>query len=354
MEKEILLNDYNKQEYPPMQGGEGDVSPIAIYTSEDNTISLDVKLENETVWLSQAQMSLLFDKDRTVIGRHINNVFKEGELQKELVCAKIAHTEKLGRWEGCTQTAYTEYYNLDVIISVGYRVKSKRGTQFRIWANKILKSYIIKGYAINDKIKIEHYNELKDVVRLLAHTVHSQERLTDEQSKGLFSVVSDYVYALDTLDRYDYQQLVIENTTKNEQFRATYDNAMEAIRSLKAKFGESALFANEKDESFRSSIGQIYQTFDGEELYPSVEEKAAMLLYLVTKNHSFSDGNKRIAAMLFLWFMERNGILYRADGSKRIADNTLVALTLMIAESRTDEKDIMVKVVVNLINQQNL
>lgn len=347
------LNEHNKAEYPPMHNGEFDTSPIAIYTSEDNTISLDVKLENETVWLSQAQMSLLFDKDRTVIGRHINNVFKEGELQKELVCAKIAHTEKLGRWEGRTQTAYTEYYNLDVIISVGYRVKSKRGTQFRIWANRVLKDYIVKGYAINDKIRIEHYNELKDVVRLLAHTVHSQEKLTDEQSKGLFSVVSDYVYALDTLDRYDYQQLIIENTTKEERFHATYENAMEAILNLKDKFGESKLFANEKDNSFKSSIGQIYQTFGGAELYPSIEEKAAMLLYLVTKNHSFSDGNKRIAAMLFLWFMERNGILYRTDGSKRIADNTLVALTLMIAESRTEEKDIMVKVVVNLINQQN-
>ena len=346
MEKEILLNERNKPEYPPMQGGEGDVSPIAIYTSEDNTISLDVKLENETVWLSQAQMSLLFDKDQSVVARHIANVFKEGELE-ENSNMQILHN---------TFSKYkpTKVYSLDVIISVGYRVKSKRGTQFRIWANKILKSYIIKGYAINDKIKIEHYNELKDVVRLLAHTVHSQEHLTDEQSKGLFSVVSDYVYALDTLDRYDYQQLVIENTTKNEQFRATYDNAMAVIRSLESKFGESALFANEKDDSFKSSIGQIYQTFDGVELYPSVEEKAAMLLYLVTKNHSFSDGNKRIAAMLFLWFMERNGILYRADGSKRIADNTLVALTLMIAESRTDEKDIMVKVVVNLINQQNL
>lgn len=346
MEKEILLNEHNKPEHPPMQGGEGDVSPIAIYTSEDNTISLDVKLENETVWLSQAQMSLLFDKDQSVVARHIANVFKEGELE-ENSNMQILHN---------TFSKYkpTKVYSLDVIISVGYRVKSKRGTQFRIWANKILKSYIIKGYAINDKIKIEHYNELKDVVRLLAHTVHSQERLTDEQSKGLFSVVRDYVYALDTLDRYDYQQLVIENTTKNEQFRATYDNAMEVIRSLGSKFGESVLFANEKDDSFKSSIGQIYQTFDGVELYPSVEEKAAMLLYLVTKNHSFSDGNKRIAAMLFLWFMERNGILYRADGSKRIADNTLVALTLMIAESRTDEKDIMVKVVVNLINQQNL
>ena len=342
-----------KQEYPPMHNGEFNTSPIAIYTSEDNIVSLDVKLENETVWLSQEQMATLFDRDRTVIGRHINNVFKEGELQKELVCAKFAHTEKLGRWDGRTQTAYTDFYNLDVIISVGYRVKSKRGTQFRIWANRVLKDYIVKGYAINDKIRIEHYNELKNVVRLLAHTVHSQEKLTDEQSKGLFSVVSDYVYALDTLDRYDYQQLTIENTTKEERFQATYENAMEAILSLKEKFGESKLFANEKDNSFKSSIGQIYQTFGGMELYPSIEEKAAMLLYLVTKNHSFSDGNKRIAAMLFLWFMERNGILYRTDGSKRIADNTLVALTLMIAESRTEEKDIMVKVVVNLINQQN-
>ena len=332
-------------EYPPMHSGEFDASPIAIYTSDDNTISLDVKLENETVWLSQAQMSLLFDKDQSVVARHIANVFKEGELE-ENSNMQILHN---------TFSKYkpTKVYSLYVIISVGYRVKSKRGTQFRIWANRVLKDYIVKGYAINDKIRIEHYNELKDVVRLLANTVHSQEKLSDEQSTGLLSVVTDYVYALDTLDRYDYQQLTIENTTKEERFHATYENAMEAILSLKEKFGESNLFANEKDNSFKSSIGQIYQTFGGVELYPSVEEKAAMLLYLVTKNHSFSDGNKRIAAMLFLWFMERNGILYRTDGSKRIADNTLVALTLMIAESRTEEKDIMVKVVVNLINQQN-
>ena len=206
-------------------------NPIAIYTSEDNTISLDVKLENETVWLSQAQMSLLFDKDQSVVARHISNVFKEGEL-KENSNMQILHN---------TFSKYkpTKVYSLDVIISVGYRVKSKRGTQFRIWANRILKDYIVKGYAINDKIRIEHYNELKDVVRLLAHTVHSQEQLTDEQSKGLFSVVSDYVYALDTLDRYDYQQLTIESITKEERFRATYENAMEAILSLKSKFGES-------------------------------------------------------------------------------------------------------------------
>lgn len=345
------LNERNKQEYPPMHSGEFDISPIAIYTSEDNTISLDVKLENETVWLSQSQMALLFDTDRTSILRHINNVYKIGELSKESTCAKIAQV----RIEGKRRiTRQIPFYNLDMIISVGYRVNSIRGTQFRIWANRILKDYIVKGYAINDKIKLEHYNELKDVVRLMAHTVNSQEKLTDDQSAGLLSVVADYVYALDTLDRYDYQQLTIDKTTNEERFHATYENAMEAIMNLKEKFGESALFANEKDNSFKSSIGQIYQTFGGEELYPSVEEKAATLLYLVTKNHSFSDGNKRIAAMLFLWFMERNGILYRADGSKRIADNTLVALTLMIAESRTEEKDIMIKVVVNLINQNNL
>ena len=343
-----ILNDHNKQEYPPMHTSGFEASPIAIYTSEDNTITLDVKLENETVWLSQSQMALLFGRDRTVIARHISNCFREGELDKNITCAKFAHMGIDG-----DQIYETMIYNLDVIISVGYRVKSVNGTRFRQWANRILKDYIIKGYAINDKIKMERYNELKEVVRLLAHTVHSQDKLTDEQSRGLFSVVSDYVYALDTLDRYDYQQLTVENTTKEELFHATYENAMEAILSLKQKFGESKLFANEKDSSFKSSIGQIYQTFGGVELYPSIEEKAAMLLYLVTKNHSFTDGNKRIAAMLFLWFMERNGILYRNDGSKRIADNTLVALTLMIAESRTEEKDIMVKVVVNLINQQN-
>lgn len=270
-----------------------------------------------------------------------------------MVCAKIAHTTSHGAIKGKSQTKEIVYYNLDVIISVGYRVKSKRGTQFRIWANKILKEYIIKGYVINQKLKLERYEELKDVVRILGNTLRNQENLTSDQSKGLLAVVTDYVYALDTLDKYDYQQLSIEQTTNGDKFRATYENAMEAIMSLKGKFGESELFAHEKDQSFRSSIATIYQTFDGIELYPSIEEKAAMLLYLVTKNHSFSDGNKRIAAMLFLWFMENNGILYRNNGEKRIADNTLVAITLMIAESRTEEKDIMVKVVVNLINKNN-
>ena len=240
-----------------------------------------------------------------------------------------------------------------MIISVGYRVNSKNATSFRRWATSVLKQYLIKGYAINQQIKLDRYNELKDVVRLMSRTVGLQEKVTSEEYGGLFNVISNYVYALDTLDHYDYQSLSIQKTTKEEPFRATYENAMEAINALKEKFGGSQWFANEKDDSFKSSIGQIYQTFGGEDLYPSVEEKAAMLLYLVVKNHSFSDGNKRIAAMLFLWFLNNNHVLYAEDGHKRIADNTLVALTLMIAESRTEEKDVMVKVVVNLINKEN-
>ena len=327
-------------------------APIVLYTTDDGKTQLEVKLDNDTVWLSQSQMAELFGRDRTVISRHIRNIFSEGELEESLVCAKFAHTKKYGRKEGFTQVTETTLYNLDVIISVGYRVKSLNGTKFRIWANSILKQYIIKGYAI-DQRRLDHYDDLKDIVRLMSRAITLQSEVTSGEYSGLFNVITDYVYALDTLDRYDYQSLDIDRTTNEESFHATYENAMEAIAALKEKFGESRWFANEKDDSFKSSIGQIYQTFGGEDLYPSVEEKAAMLLYLVVKNHSFSDGNKRIAAMLFLWFMEKNGILYSADGRKRIADNTLVALTLMIAESRTDEKDVMVKVVVNLINKDN-
>ena len=319
---------------------------IFIYATEDGSTNLQVKLEKDTVWLTQAQMSELFQKDQSVIARHISNVFKEGELEKESNMQILHNT--LSKYKP------TSIYSLDVIISVGYRVKSKRGVQFRQWANKVLKEYLVKGYVINKDIQIERYNELKEVVRLMSRAITLQEKATETEYSGLFNVITDYVYALDTLDRYDYQTLSIESTTEKEPFRATYENAMSAINSLKVKFGGSQWFANEKDDSFKSSIGQIYQTFAGEDLYPSVEEKAAMLLYLVVKNHSFSDGNKRIAAMLFLWFMEKNGILYGENGRKRIADNTLVALTLMIAESRTEEKDVMVKVVVNLINKNNL
>ena len=323
-------------------------SSIEIYRSPEGTVELDVKLENETVWLTQEQMSILFGRDRTVITKHINNCYKEGELDKNITCAKFAHVGQDG-----DQVYETQMYNLDVIISVGYRVKSVNGTRFRQWANKILKDYLIKGYTINKNITAERYNELKDMVRIMSRTISLQSNVSNDDYSGLFNVISDYIYALDILDGYDYQNLTIAKTTNEEPFKITYENAMQAINALKVKFGDSRWFANEKDNSFKSSIGQIYQTFGGKELYASVEEKAAMLLYLVVKNHSFSDGNKRIAAMLFLWFMEKNGILYGPDKEKRIADNTLVALTLMIAESHTEEMSIMVKVVVNLINREN-
>lgn len=317
---------------------------IVIYRTADGQTSIDVKLEDETVWLSANQMANLFDRDEKTIRKHINNVFSEGELEKE-------NNTHFLRVDGVKQPV--AFYSLDVIISVGYRVKSQRGTQFRIWANKVLKEYLVKGYVVNKVLTEQRYTELKQLVTVLGRTVKTQEALTSEDALNLVEVVSDYAYALDTLDRYDYQQLAVEQTTNDVKFHATYEGAMQAIEELKEKFGGSQWFAHEKDDSFKSSIGQIYQTFGGQDLYPSVEEKAAMLLYLVTKNHSFSDGNKRIAATLFLWFMAGNGILYNPDGSKRIADNTLVALTLMIAESRTEEKDIMVKVVVNLINKNN-
>ena len=286
---------------------------IVIYQTDNGQTSIDVRLESETVWLTQAQMAELFQKDQSVIARHISNVFREGELEKNSNMQILHNT--------FSKYKPTAIYNLDVIISVGYRVKSQRGVQFRRWANRVLKEYLLKGYVVNERT--------------------------------LFDIVVDYTYALDTLDDYDYQRLAVNGTTQEEKFQATYDNAMQAIATLRERFGGSTLFGNEKDDSFKSSIGQIYQTFDKKDLYPSVEEKAAMLLYLVTKNHSFTDGNKRIAATLFLWFLNNNGILYRKDGSKRIADNTLVAVTLMIAESKPEEKDVMVKVVVNLINQRN-
>lgn len=323
---------------------------IIIYQTEDGQTQIDVRLENDTVWLTQAQMSELFQTDRTSIVRHIHNIYKVGELDQESTCVKIAQVQT----EGKRLVRRTiPYFNLDMIISVGYRVNSKRGVKFRQWANKILRDYLIKGYAVNENIRREQIGELRQLVGILGRTIQSQPLMPSDDSQALFDVVTDYAYALDTLDNYDYERLVIEKTTQEERFHATYEKAISEIEGLRRKFGGSNLFGNEKDDSFKSSIGQIYQTFGGKELYPSVEEKAAMLLYLVTKNHSFSDGNKRIAATLFLWFLNNNGILYREDGSKRLADNTLVALTLMIAESKTEEKDVMVKVVVNLINQIN-
>lgn len=320
-------------------------SQIVIYRSADGNTRFEVRLENETVWLNRHQLAELFGRDIKTIGKHINNALKE-ELRDIPVVANFATTAADGK------VYQVEHYNLEMIISVGYRVKSSRGVQFRLWANGVLKAYLVKGYAIDERIKLRQYNDLKQTVKLLSNVLQSKE-LTAGEATGLLQVIRDYTYALDTLDRYDHQQLVIEETTHKETFRATYEYAKEAIAVLKDKFGGSALFGNEKDPSFHSSINTIYQTFDSKELYPSIEEKAAMLLYLVTKNHSFSDGNKRIAAFLFLWFLEKNGVLYKSDGTKLVENNTLVALTLMIAESRTENKDVMVNLVINLINKNN-
>ncbi|MBX9188603.1 virulence protein RhuM/Fic/DOC family protein [Bacteroides sp. K03] len=320
---------------------------IILYTTSDGTTALDVRLEQETIWLTQKQIAELFGTKRPAITKHLKNIFSSGELDENSTCSILEHMGNDGK-----QHYRTTYYNLDAILSIGYRVNSKNATRFRIWANKVLKEYLIKGYAVKENIKLDQYEDLKQTIKVLANVL-DHKTLEYSEATGLLRVVTDYAYALDTLDRYDYQQLEIEKTTNTEQFRATYDNAMAAIDELREKFGGSSLFGNEKDQSFKGSIGAIYQTFGQQDLYPSIEEKVAILLYLVTKNHSFSDGNKRIAAFLFLWFMERNGILYNTDGSKRIGNNTLVALTLMIAESRTEEMETMVKVIVNLINKNN-
>ena len=324
-------------------------SNIVIYETPDGETAIDVRLEGDTVWLSQAQLAQLLLVSPQSITTHIRNIYKEGELCAESTCKDFLQVQTEGQRN---VSRMIKFYNLDVIISVGYRVKSQRGTQFRIWANKILKDYIIKGYAINHNARVEQLEELKRTIAIM-RDVLAHKNITKGEAVGLLKVISDYTYGLETLDRYDYQTLEIAGTTTNEPFRATYDNAMEALGTLKENFGGSDLFAHEKDDSFKSTMGVLYQTFDGNELYPSVEEKAANLLYLTVKNHSFSDGNKRIAAFLFLWFLEKNGILYREDGSRLLDNNTLVALTLMIAESNVEEKDIMTKVVINLINKNN-
>ena len=296
-------------------------------------------------------MAALFGLTTAAINQHLKNIYEEGELKEEATIKKNLMVRLEGN-RNVSRTVLT--YNLDAILSVGYRISSKRATQFRQWASRVLKQYMLKGYAINHSVvATQKYEDLKQAVSLLENVFNKELLLSSDQVTDLFDVIRDYTYALDTLDAYDYQSLKIADTTAPERFHATYENAMEAIKSLKNKFGGSDLFGVEKDASFHSSIGQIYQTWDGKDLYPSIEEKAAMLLYLVVKNHSFVDGNKRIAATLFLWFMQNNGILYRPDGSKRISDASLVALTLMIAESHTEEMDTMVKVVVSLINRKN-
>ena len=319
---------------------------IIIYETQDGETSIDVRMEEETVWLTLHQMAILFDRDNSVISRHLKNIFLENELDRNSVVAKNATTA------ADNKIYQVEYYSLDVIISVGYRVKSQRGTQFRIWANKILKNYLVKGYAVNEKVSRQQLEHLSGMIDILSNALENKTIDADEAG-SLLRIIKDYTYGLDTLDRYDHQKLIINETTRQKEFKITYAKAIKALKNLKSKFSNSELFAREKDDSFKSSINTIYQTFDKKELYPSIEEKASMLLYLVVKNHSFIDGNKRIAAFLFLWFMENNKLLYKADGSKLVENNTLVALTLMIAQSKPEEKDTMVKVLINLINKNN-
>ena len=326
---------------------------VVIYQSADGLVKMEaiVDASNETIWATQKAMAELFGVTVPNISYHLKRIFTSGELEPERVIKEILITAQSGV-RGLSEEK-VKYYNLDAILSLGYRVNSVQATAFRKWATSVLKQYMLKGYAINhNAVSEQKYEDLKRALGLLENVFGQNLIMAEQQAKELFAVVKDYTYALDTLDAYDYQNLEISDITLQEKFRATYESAMEAIQSLKEKFKESQLIGVEKDKSFHSSIGQIYQTWDGQELYPSVEEKAAMLLYLVVKNHSFVDGNKRIAATLFLWFLQNNGILYRPDGTKRIADGTLVALTLMIAESRMDEMDILVKVVVNLINRK--
>ena len=327
-------------------------SEINIYKALDGKTEIQVTLDHDTVWLSLMQLTHLFQRDKSVISRHINNVFKEKELDMEVTVAKFATVQLEGDRE---VERSIEFYNLDVIISVGYRIKSQRGTQFRIWANSILKDYLIKGYSINEKRLLqenEQLRELQESIKILGNVL-KHKSLSGDESMGLLKIISDYAYALDILDQYDYQSLEIKNTSGKEIYQVSYDEAMLQIRRIKEIYGNSELFGHEKDDSFKSSVATIYQTFSGHDLYASIEEKAANLLYFIIKNHSFSDGNKRIAAFLFLYFLEKNEILFDSYGNKRLADNALVALTLMIAVSKTEEKDTMIKIVVNLINRNN-
>ena len=308
---------------------------IVLFETEDKSITLPVQVNADTVWLNRNQLAELFGRDIKTIGKHIGNALKE-ELKESEVVAKFATTTRHGAIEGKTQTHLTEYYNLDMIISVGYRVKSKRGVEFRRWANNVLKQYVLQGYAVNQK----RLNDLGSVVKLLKRTEKSLD------AKQVLTVVERYSTALDLLDSYDHQTLQ-RPKGNSATYRLTYEECRQVIDSM--RFGEASdLFGLEKDDSFKGSIGNIYQSFAGEEIYPSLEEKAANLLYFVTKNHSFADGNKRIAATMFLYFLDKNGILF-ADGEKLIDDHTLVALTIMIAESHPEEKEIMIDVIMNCI-----
>ncbi|MEN6373801.1 MAG: RhuM family protein [Smithella sp.] len=312
---------------------------------------LEVRLEKDTVWLTQKQMSELFDKDTDTIGLHLRNIYKENELEESATTEESSVVQVEGNRHVRRKV---HLYNLDAIISVGYRVNSKRGTQFRIWATDVLRRHLVEGYTINEKRLKEQQGkirELQDTVRLLGN-ITLLDGVSDE-AKGIVQIISEYSKALNILDDFDHQCLTAPKGTRKTKYKLTYMEARNIIEQMKVRFKDSALVGQEKDKSFQGSLGAVYQTFDGKDVYPTVEDKAAHLLYFVTKNHSFVDGNKRIAAALFICFMQKTGILLNKDGSKRIDDNALVALTLMIAASKPSEKEIMVKVILNLLNPRS-
>jgi prophage maintenance system killer protein len=311
---------------------------VFFYENENGKPSVEIKLVRNSLWLSQKQMSELFDKNPDTIGLHLKNIYSSEELEKTTTTEKSSVVQKEGNR---TVNRKITYYNLDAIISVGYRVNSKKGTQFRIWATNIIKEHLTKGYSINEK----RLEQLQKTIQLVQRT----SKLT-KNTGDLIDILSDYAEALDILDSFDHQTLTKDNVNNFVSYKIEYFEAKSAIENLKIKFGGSSIFGNEKDQSFKSSIATIDQTFDGKELYTSIEEKAANLLYFVVKNHSFTDGNKRIAAWLFVWYLNKNNYLYKEDSSKRIENNTLVALTLMIAESNPNEKEMMINVIINLIN----
>ena len=312
---------------------------------ENQDVKLEVNLKDETVWLSLEQMAKLFERDRTVITRHINNIFKNQELNKDEVCAKFAHTTEHGAIQGKKQTRELDYYNLDMIISVGYRVNSKQGIIFRKWATKVLKDYMIKGYAVNQR-RLEY---LEKTIKLIDIANRIDERLEGNDAKGILKVIGDYSKALDLLDDYDHKTLKKIDGNIDER-KIEYKKCIEVINKLRFNEG-SSLFALERDKGLESIIGNIYQSFDGQDIYKSIEEKGANFLYLIVKNHVFADGNKRIAATLFIYFLNFYGILYK-DGKQTIDNNTLTALTLLIAESNPKEKEVIIDLVMNFLNNE--
>ena len=325
---------------------------IQIFQTEDGRTQIQVRFEQDTLWLSQAQMAELFDKDSDTIGLHLKNIYESGELEE----GSTTEDSSVVRQEGKREVRRKiRFYNLDAVISVGYRVNSRKGKQFRIWATQRLKDYLVQGYALNQQrleSQLEKLAELRQAIALSSRLIHNKA-LSSDESQGILAILEKYSLALAVLDDYDHQRLQVSGTRAAGHPRIGYDEAMAQILRWREQEGLGSLFGNEKDASFKSSLDTIYQTFDGQELYPSIEEKAANLLYFIVKNHSFSDGNKRIAAAVFAWFLDRHDFLYNDRGEKRIADNALVAFTLLIAESKPDEREMIVKVIINLINEKN-